>query len=100
MAGRAGFRPGSGNCSDSPHSHGWAWSVCTVVPVARIGMRFLRIRVTVAPAALRLSFVLALVFLAACGGNRNAVPNNTTNPDRFLFERGTTALSERKWADA
>jgi outer membrane protein assembly factor BamD len=44
--------------------------------------------------------VLALLFVAACGGNRNAVPNNTTNPDRFLFERGTTALSERKWADA
>ena len=55
---------------------------------------------TVVPAALRLSFVLALLFVAACGGNRNAVPNNTTNPDRFLFDRGTQALSERKWADA
>jgi outer membrane protein assembly factor BamD len=49
--------------------------------------------------ALRHSVVVMLLFVAACGGNRNAVPNNTANPDRFLFERGTTALSERKWAD-
>jgi outer membrane protein assembly factor BamD len=35
-----------------------------------------------------------------CGGNRNAVPNNITNPDKFLYDRGTETLGERKWADA
>jgi outer membrane protein assembly factor BamD len=40
------------------------------------------------------------VVVAGCGGNRNAVPNSVNNPDRFLFERGTAALAERKWADA
>ena len=37
---------------------------------------------------------------AACGGNRNAIPANVTAPDRFLYDRGTTALTDRKWTDA
>jgi outer membrane protein assembly factor BamD len=61
----------------------------------------LKIRVTDATTALRRSFVLLLLLAAAgCGGNRNVVPTNTANPDRFLFDRGSKALSERKWADA
>ena len=56
---------------------------------------------TDATTALRRSFVLLLLLAAAgCGGNRNVVPTNTANPDRFLFDRGSKALSERKWADA
>ena len=46
------------------------------------------------------SFVLLLLLVAGCGGNRNAVPTNNANPDRFLYERGTAALRERKWADS
>jgi outer membrane protein assembly factor BamD len=46
-----------------------------------------------------LSLVLVVV-AAGCGGNRNAAPANTANPDRFLYERGTAAIAERKWADA
>jgi outer membrane protein assembly factor BamD len=47
------------------------------------------------------AFSLLLLLLAAgCGGNRNAVPATTGNPDRFLYERGTAALAERQWADA
>jgi outer membrane protein assembly factor BamD len=43
---------------------------------------------------------LAFGFAAGCGGNKNAIPANTTNPDRYLFDRGTEALKERKWIDA
>ena len=44
--------------------------------------------------------MLLLLFVAACGGNRNAIPTNVTNPDRFLFDRGTTELSDKKWSNA
>lgn len=57
-------------------------------------------RVTDATTAFRRAFVLLLLLAAGCGGNRNVVPTNTANPDRFLYDRGTKALSERKWADA
>jgi outer membrane protein assembly factor BamD len=60
----------------------------------------LKIRVTDTTPALRRVFLLFVLFAAGCGGNRNVVPANTGNPDRFLFDRGTKALSERKWADA
>jgi outer membrane protein assembly factor BamD len=48
----------------------------------------------------RLWLVPLLALLAACGGNRNEVPANAANPDRFLYDRGTTALNDKKWADA
>jgi outer membrane protein assembly factor BamD len=63
-------------------------------------MRFLKIRVTAASATIRCSSILLLLAVTACGGNRNTVPNDVGNPDRFLYDRGTTALNERKWADA
>jgi outer membrane protein assembly factor BamD len=44
--------------------------------------------------------VLASVGVVGCGGRRNTVPTNTANPDRFLYDRGTMALSDHKWADA
>ena len=43
---------------------------------------------------------LAFGFAAGCGGKKNTIPANTTNPDRYLFDRGTEALKERKWIDA
>ena len=60
----------------------------------------MKIRVTAACATIRCSSILLLLAVTACGGNRNAVPNDVGNPDRFLYDRGTTALNERKWADA
>jgi outer membrane protein assembly factor BamD len=60
----------------------------------------LKIRVTAASATIRCSSILLLLAVTACGGNRNAVPNNVGNPDRFLYDRGTTSLNDRKWVDA
>lgn len=42
----------------------------------------------------------AIVFAAACGANRSAMPANTSNPDRFLYDRGVETLKERKWLNA
>ena len=43
----------------------------------------------------------AIVALAACAGTtRNAVPTGTTDPDKFLFDKGTTALNSKKWLTA
>jgi outer membrane protein assembly factor BamD len=45
--------------------------------------------------------VLVLAVLAgACGGNRNAIPANVTQPDRFLFDRGNETLKEKEWLNA
>lgn len=42
--------------------------------------------------------LLLLVLVAAgCGAGRNRIPPGTAEPDKFLFERGTEALKERKW---
>jgi outer membrane protein assembly factor BamD len=50
--------------------------------------------------ALRRSLLLLSLLVAACGGNRNAIPQNVTNPDKFLYDRGTAALNDKKWTDA
>jgi outer membrane protein assembly factor BamD len=43
----------------------------------------------------------AAVTLAGCGAkNKNAVPTDATQPDRFLFDRGTEALMRERWIDA
>ena len=43
----------------------------------------------------------ALLATAACGGGtRNALLENVPNPDRFLFDRGSETLEQRKWLDA
>jgi outer membrane protein assembly factor BamD len=46
---------------------------------------------------------LALIVMAAsaaCGGKKSAIPANTANPDRFLFDRGNEALKDGKWINA
>jgi outer membrane protein assembly factor BamD len=37
---------------------------------------------------------------AACGASRELIPPGTLEPDRFLYERGTEALNERRWLTA
>jgi outer membrane protein assembly factor BamD len=45
--------------------------------------------------------VAGLAMAAACAvSTRGAVPPGTTEPDKFLFDRGTEALNARKWLTA
>jgi len=45
--------------------------------------------------------VAAVVALSACAGQgRGAVPAGTTEPDKFLFDKGTAELAKRKWLTA
>jgi outer membrane protein assembly factor BamD len=50
------------------------------------------------------TFVVALaaaLTLTGCGSkNKNAIPSDASQPDRFLFERGTEAIMKEKWIDA
>src|SRR5438105_4003865 len=46
----------------------------------------------------RLSLVIVLTTAAACATHtRNQVPPGTSEPDRYLFEKGTDALNAKKW---
>ncbi|HXI27189.1 MAG TPA: outer membrane protein assembly factor BamD [Vicinamibacterales bacterium] len=48
-----------------------------------------------------LAAVAALVLVSACNGStRNAVPVGTSEPDKFLFDKGTAALNAKKWLSA
>jgi len=49
----------------------------------------------------RLLVVVALAATAACGTHtRGTVPAGTTEPDKFLFDKGTVALGGKKWLTA
>jgi outer membrane protein assembly factor BamD len=43
---------------------------------------------------------VVLLFGTACGGTRNVVPPGTSQPDKFLFDRGNEELKEENWLDA
>ena len=45
--------------------------------------------------------MIALAATAACSSNpRGLVPPGTTDPDKFLFDKGSEALNARKWLTA
>ena len=45
--------------------------------------------------------VAALAAAGACAsGSRNTIPQGTTDPDKFLFDRGTESLNNKKWLAA
>jgi outer membrane protein assembly factor BamD len=46
------------------------------------------------------SFVLLMSVLAACASGPSDPPRGTPEPDKFLFDRGTEALEQRKWLNA
>jgi outer membrane protein assembly factor BamD len=47
------------------------------------------------------AFVIAtLAVLAGCAGESRRLPPGTANPDRFLYDRGTAALQDKKWLTA
>jgi len=45
------------------------------------------------------ALVGALLTATACG-QKDVIPQNVANPDRFLFDRGEVALKEKKWLEA
>jgi outer membrane protein assembly factor BamD len=49
--------------------------------------------------ASRFLIVIALALAAACG-KQDVVPGAAIDPDRFLFQRGTESLNDRKWLNA
>jgi outer membrane protein assembly factor BamD len=50
--------------------------------------------------AFRRSALVSALFIAVACGNKEVIPQNVANPDRFLFERGEAALKEKKWIEA
>jgi outer membrane protein assembly factor BamD len=46
----------------------------------------------------------AIVALAGCGAKnknkKNAIPTDASQPDRFLFDRGTDSMKRERWVDA
>ena len=48
----------------------------------------------------RLCLVLCALVAAAACGNKDVIPQNVANPDRFLFERGEAELKEENWLKA
>jgi outer membrane protein assembly factor BamD len=48
-----------------------------------------------------LALLVTVASAVACAGQlRGTVPPGTTEPDKFLFDRGTAALNEKKWLTA
>src|SRR5215210_7845551 len=45
------------------------------------------------------ALVGALLTATACA-QKDVIPQNVANPDRFLFERGEAALKQKKWLQA
>ena len=50
--------------------------------------------------AVRSLILLSLAAFAACASTGTRVPTGTLEPDKFLFERGTEALNEKRWFTA
>jgi outer membrane protein assembly factor BamD len=49
----------------------------------------------------RIPFIAAMVWLAACGGNKPPeTPPGNAQPDQFLFQRATDAMKRQRWQDA
>ena len=45
--------------------------------------------------------IVAMAWLAACGGNKPpVVPPGNTAPDQFLFQRANDAVMRQRWLDA
>ena len=58
-------------------------------------MAFVRACPRVTPA--RLCVFVTLVALAACSGAPKKPPSGALEPDKFLFENGTSALNDKRW---
>ena len=47
-----------------------------------------------------IAVLVSLALSGACASGPRRPPTGTPEPDKFLFERGTEALNERKWLTA
>ena len=65
----------------------------------RMGTDSLR-PVRVSRAATRTALLCLLALTIGCASASTKIPVGTLEPDKFLFERGTAALDERKWFTA
>jgi outer membrane protein assembly factor BamD len=48
----------------------------------------------------RAAVLVGAVLAAGCAGKKSAVPQNITQPDRYLMDRADEALKKRQWANA
>src|SRR5688572_7296843 len=46
------------------------------------------------------ALLLVVMLAAACASGPNRPPSGSPEPDKFLFERGTESLNDRKWLRA
>ena len=44
--------------------------------------------------------VLITVVAAACATKKGNIPTGVTEPDKYLYEQGTTAMNDKKWFTA
>jgi len=57
-------------------------------------------RAALRPAVLAVPALALLLLAGACAQKGTKIPPGTDKPDQFLFERGNTALKERRWFTA
>ena len=48
----------------------------------------------------RAAALLSLALASGCGGKSNIIPQNETQPDRYLMDRADEALKRKRWTDA
>ncbi len=70
-----------------------------MLPTDITGVAVNRLRAACRPARLIL-VLIATYLVAGCGANRGLVPQGTSEPDRFLFERGSEELKDEDWLRA
>lgn len=58
------------------------------------------VRAVVRPRFLAVPALAVLLVAAGCAERGAKIPPGTSQPDQFLFERGNTALTERRWFTA
>jgi outer membrane protein assembly factor BamD len=49
---------------------------------------------------LSMLLLAGLAFSAGCGAKKDAVPQGTTEPDKFLYEKGNESLEKHRWLTA
>lgn len=58
------------------------------------------VRAVVRPRVLAVPVLAVLLAAAGCAERGTKIPPGTSQPDQFLFERGNTALKEKRWFTA